>query len=261
MVTELLDLSGRKALVTGAGGRLGLRFAQTLSELGAYVILSDICRDSLAQTASSLPGPSSSEHVDLESEKSIQGLIETVNSHHDELHILVNCAAFVGTSAHDGWSVPFEEQSLTTWRRALEVNLTACFHLAQGLAPILKKTPKSCIVNIGSIYGVVGPDLSLYEGTSLGNPAAYATSKGGLIQLTRWLATVLAPEVRVNCISPGGVAAAQASDFVSRYEKRTPLRRMAQASDVRGALAFLASDLSQYVTGQNLLVDGGWTAW
>ncbi len=103
--------------------------------------------------------------------------------------------------------------------------------------------------------------MSLYEDTAMGNPAAYAASKGGLTQLTRWLSTVLAPDIRVNCISPGGIARGQDEKFVKRYETRTPLKRMGKEEDMKGALLYLASDLSAYVTGQNLLVDGGWTAW
>ena len=108
---------------------------------------------------------------------------------------------------------------------------------------------------------MVGPDLRIYEGTGMGNAAAYAASKGGLLQLTRWLATTLAPRVRVNAITPGGVWRQQPEAFRKRYIDRTPLGRMATEEDFKGAVAYLASDLSRYVTGQNLVVDGGWTAW
>ena len=117
------------------------------------------------------------------------------------------------------------------------------------------------IVNIASIYGEFGPDWRLYEGTSMGNAAAYSVSKGGLIQLTRWLATTLAPAIRVNAISPGGIWRNQPEAFVARYSSRTPLSRMATEDDLRGAIAYMASDLSQYVTGQTLAVDGGWGIW
>ena len=120
---------------------------------------------------------------------------------------------------------------------------------------------RGAIINIGSIYGTVGPDFSLYEGTSMANPAAYGASKGGLAQLTRYLATALAPLVRVNTISPGGIARGQPASFVERYRSRTPLGRMGAEEDLKGAVAFLASDAAAYVTGQNLLVDGGWSAW
>ena len=120
---------------------------------------------------------------------------------------------------------------------------------------------KGAIINIASIYGSYGPDWSLYEGTNMSNPSAYCASKGGLIQFTRWLATTIAPRIRVNTISPGGVFRNQQEAFVQRYEAKTPLGRMAKEDDFRGAIAYLASDLSKYVTGQNLAVDGGWGIW
>jgi len=141
------------------------------------------------------------------------------------------------------------------------VNLTAAFHLCQGLAPLLSYSCRGSIINIASIYGEYGPDWALYEGTTLSNPAAYGASKGGLLQLTRWLATTMAPHVRVNAISPGGISRGQPKTFVDKYEKRTPLRRMATENDFSGAVAFLASDMSAYVTGQNLSIDGGWGVW
>ena len=116
-------------------------------------------------------------------------------------------------------------------------------------------------MNIGSIYSLLGPDMKIYSGTSMGNPAAYGASKGGLLQLTRYLATTLAPDVRVNMITPGGVFRAQPTAFVDRYEANVPLGRMAAEEDLKGAVAYLASDLSAYVTGQNLVVDGGWSVW
>ena len=120
------------------------------------------------------------------------------------------------------WVDDFEEQSLETWRRAIEVNLTSAFHLCQALTPELKRSNGGSIINIASIYGQFGPDWRLYEGANMGNPAAYGVSKGGLIQLTRWLATTIAPDVRVNSISPGGIYRGQPEEFVSKYSNRTP---------------------------------------
>jgi len=136
--------------------------------------------------------------------------------------------------------------------------LTAAFHLSRSLAPELRSSGKGCIINIASIYGEFGPDWSLYEGTAMGNPAAYAASKGGLLQLTRWLATTMAPDVRVNAISPGGIYRNQPDKFVSRYGRKTPMLRMANEEDFRGAVAYLATSMSSYVTGHTLKVDGGW---
>ena len=126
---------------------------------------------------------------------------------------------------------------------------------------MLRKSGSGSIINIASIYGINGPDFSLYEDTEMGNPAAYAASKGGLIQLTRWLSTSLAPKIRVNAVSPGGIFRNQPKNFVERYENKTPLGRMANEEDLKGIIAYLSSDLSSYVTGQNIVIDGGWTVW
>jgi NAD(P)-dependent dehydrogenase (short-subunit alcohol dehydrogenase family) len=177
------------------------------------------------------------------------------------LDILINNAALVGDSSLEGWVEDFDKQSVQTWNRALEVNLTAPFHLSQAFTSLLKKSGNGSIINIASTYGINAPDYSLYKGTNMGNPAAYSASKGGLVQLTRWLSTTIAPDVRVNSISPGGVWRNQPKKFVERYESRTPLARMATEEDFKGVVAYLASDLSAYVTGQNIVVDGGWTVW
>jgi NAD(P)-dependent dehydrogenase (short-subunit alcohol dehydrogenase family) len=198
---------------------------------------------------------------DLEQEDQRARLIDRVKRELGSLDILINNAGFVGTSDLEGWVTDFERQRVDTWRRALEVNLTAAFDLSKGFASMLKESAGGSIVNIASIYGWVGPDYSLYEDTAMGNPAAYAASKGGLIQLTRWLSTTLAPTTRVNAISPGGIFRNQPDAFVKRYERRTPLGRMGDVDDFRGAIAYLASDLSRYVTGHNLAVDGGWGVW
>lgn len=251
--------------MTGAAGGLGRVIADTLAELGANLYLVDRDGSDLEALGSDIRSrwnvKTESLYCDLESSDQRRALVAKVTSGERGLSVLVNNAAFVGTSSLTGWGVPFEQQSLDTWRRALEVNLTAVFDLCQGLAPVLGAAAGSTIVNIASIYGEYGPDWRLYEGTSMGNPAAYGASKGGLIQFTRWLATTLAPNVRVNSISPGGIRRGQSEDFVARYVARTPLGRMATEDDFRGAIAYLASDLSSYVTGQNMPVDGGWGVW
>ncbi len=259
-----MDLRGRRAMLTGALGGLGRVMAHTLAELGADLILVDRpgCDfDSLLAALKDWQVKVVPLACDIELEDQRHALMDNIKADGLGLSILVNNAAFVGTSGLQGWAVPFEQQSVETWRRALEVNLTSVFDFCQGLTPLLKKSPGANIVNIASMYGMLGPDWRLYEGTSMSNPAAYAASKGGLIQLSRWLATTLSPEIRVNAISPGGIWRNQPQAFVDRYEARTPLERMAEEEDFAGALAFLASDQARYVTGQNLAVDGGWSVW
>jgi NAD(P)-dependent dehydrogenase (short-subunit alcohol dehydrogenase family) len=264
-IKEFSNLKGRCALITGATGGLGRVIASTLAELGADLILVDRPSADFDELISSLAvfctGDIKYYACDLEQQLQRNDLISMLKSSDMRLNILINNAAFVGSSELMGWSEPFEQQSVETWRRALEVNLTAIFDLCQGFTPMLKISQGASIINIASIYGMFGPDWRLYKGTELSNPAAYSASKGGLIQFTRWLATSIAPYVRVNSISPGGIFRNQPKAFVRRYEARTPLARMATEDDFRGVVAFLASDMSKYVTGQNLVVDGGWGVW
>ncbi|MBF0220583.1 MAG: SDR family oxidoreductase [Gammaproteobacteria bacterium] len=253
-----MDLHGRRALITGATGGLGRVMADTLAELGADLVLVDRPGSDFQPLGAALSERWGVKvehwHCDLEQQEPRVDLIQGLLASGKGMDILINNAAFVGTSDLQGWGVPFAEQMVATWRRALEVNLTAVFELCQGLTPLLSASAGGSIINITSIYGEYGPIWSLYEGTSMSNPAAYGASKGGLIQFTRWLATTLAPQVRVNAISPGGIFRNQPEIFVERYAKRTPLGRMATEDDFRGVVAYLASDLSRYVTGQNLAV-------
>lgn len=262
---ELMNLRGRTALVTGATGHLGQVICETLAELGAGLVLVDLPKSDLDQLADRIRKswgvPVFVASADLGSAADREMLFETVTSQINQMDILINNAAFVGTSALEGWAVPFESQSADNWKQVLEVNLTAVFDLSQRFAGLLSQSSGGSIINIGSIYGDLGPDWRLYEGTQLSNPAAYSASKGGVIQLSRWLATTVAPKIRVNAISPGGIYRGQPNDFVERYASKTPLGRMATEDDIRGAIGYLASDLSKYVTGQNLHIDGGWSAW
>lgn len=262
---QLMDLHDRVALVTGAAGNIGMAFAHTLAELGCGLAMLDTDEARLTNACAEISNqygiPLKPFVCDLSNEAELRAIPGAVQQEFGRLDILVNNAAFVGTSQLQGWAVPFAEQNADTWRAALEVNLTAVFVLAQAAEPVLRAGGHGNIINIGSIYGMVGPDMRIYEGTNFGNPAAYAASKGGLLQLTRWLATALAPSIRVNSITPGGVWRNQPASFCEQYTSRTPLERMATEGDLKGALAYLASDMSAYVTGQNIVVDGGWTAW
>ena len=262
---ELMNLQGRIALVTGAAGHLGQVISETLAELGAGLVLVDLPKNDLDQLADRIrkswgvPVFVASADLGLAADREM--LFQIVISQVDQLDILINNAAFVGTSKLEGWATKFSDQSPDLWGQVLEVNLTSAFDLVQKFTPLLNKSCGASVINIASIYGEQGPDWSLYEGTGMANPAAYSVSKGGLIQLTKWLATTLAPKIRVNTISPGGIYRSQPKEFVERYASRTPMARMASENDIKGAIGFLASDLSRYITGENLHVDGGWTIW
>ena len=258
-------LHGKRAVLTGAAGQLGIEFAKSLAKKGCNLHILDREDTDLLNLAQKLMKEYNievkSSFIDFEQPDLWQPIAHEIASDNLELNILVNNAAFVGSSELTGWSTDFENQTLETFRRALEVNLVAPFGLSQILYPKLKISQGANIVNIGSIYASLGPDPSLYVGTNIRNPAAYAASKGGLIQLTRWMSTIMAPEVRVNSISPGGLIRSQPQVFIERYENKTPLKRMGTESDICGALDFIVSDSAGYVTGQNLIIDGGWSTW
>ena len=258
-----MSLKGRTALITGATGAIGQEIALTIAELGGSLILVDQPNSNYDYIKQNILNTWDTDieciDCDLEYESSRKELIKLIIKSGKNLDILINNAAFVGESNLSGWVENFQNQSLETWRRSMEVNLTAPFHLSQALTPLLKKNGNGSIVNIASIYGIKAPDYSLYEDTNMGNPAGYSASKGGLIQLTRWLSSTIAPNIRVNSISPGGVWRSQPERFIDRYEARTSLKRMATEEDFKGIIAYLSSDLSSYVTGQNVVIDGGWT--
>lgn len=261
-IASLMNLANRTALVTGATGHLGQVICATLAELGANLLVVDHPESNFDDLLSGLDRfgvNTTSYRSDFEDPLARKGFVEQIRLDHPVLNIIVNNAAIGGKSPLSNWAVPFECQSIDLWARVLQVNLIAAFEICQGLAASLRPSEGASVVNIASIYGVCAPQWDLYEGTDISNPAAYAASKAGLIQLTRWLATTMSPAVRVNAISPGGILRGQDPNFVERYASKTPLGRMAKENDFCGAIAYLCSDLSSYVTGQNLMIDGGWS--
>lgn len=260
---ELMNLQGRVALITGGAGHIGSAIGDALAELGAAIAVLDMgdCEAAANRLRDHYGVDTLPVQVDLNDEATVRTTPEIVVRQLGRLDILVNCAGFGRAAKLEGWVTPFEQQSADTWRKALEINLTASFVLTQACTEALRASGCGSVINVSSIYGMVGPDMRLYEGSDRGNPAAYAASKGGLLQMTRWLATVLAPDIRVNAITPGGVWRSQPQEFLDGYNARTPMGRMATEEDLKGAAAYLASDLSAYVTGHNLVVDGGWTVW
>jgi NAD(P)-dependent dehydrogenase (short-subunit alcohol dehydrogenase family) len=260
-VAQLMDLSSRKALLTGGAGHIGLAAAEALIELGATVAVLDLDSEACRERAALLGPNALPLACDLSDEQAARAAVREATAAMGGLDILIHCAAYVGTTQVPGWAVPFDQQTVSAWDRAMRVNLTAAFVMAQEAREALSASGHGSIILFSSIYGMVGPDLRMYEGTTMANATGYGASKGALLQLTRYLATVFAPSVRVNAISPGGVWRGQPDEFRQRYEARTPLKRMAVEEDLKGAVAYLAGDLSAYVTGHNLVVDGGWTAW
>ncbi len=263
-LAALSDLTGRVAVITGGAGHLGLAFGETLAEMGATVIVVDYFEEAVMRRVDHLRAFGSPCHgltCDLSDTVQTRAMIHRAHEICGRLDILIHSAAIAGITPLSGWREPLEKQTEEAWNAAMQLNLTAAFSMVQEARPFLKASGNGSVIFVSSIYGRVGPDMRLYEGTTMANPIAYGVTKAGLMQLARHFATELAPEIRVNTLSPGGIWRAQPESFVQRYEERTPLRRMAKEEDFKGAVAFLASDLSAYVTGQDLVIDGGWTAW
>lgn len=264
-IQDFMNLTGRSALVTGGAGHIGLAVGETLVELGASVSIMDLdaaaCRDRAKELGKIRAGSAVALPCDLKDEDATRGAVNKAVDQKGSLDIIVHCAAYVGTTQVPGWAVPLEEQTVEAWDAALRVNLTSAFVIVNEARQALAASGHGSVIFFGSTYGLVGPDMTLYEDTEMENAAGYAASKGGLLQLTRYLATRLAPQIRINAISPGGIWRNQPEVFHHRYKSRTPLGRMGAEEDLKGAIAYLASDLSAYVTGHNLVVDGGWTVW
>jgi NAD(P)-dependent dehydrogenase (short-subunit alcohol dehydrogenase family) len=262
----LMNLNGRVAIITGGAGHIGQAIGDALAELGASIVVLDINEAACESCAKRIEAEFGVETMalvaDLANERDVMALPEKVLGRMGRIDILINNAAFVGTSQLEGWTVPFPDQLASTWRLAIEVNLTAPFVLIQACLEALRVSGHGSIINVGSVRGMLGVDERIREGTGMGTPAAaYAASKGGLIQFTRYLSTLLAPDIRVNAVSFGGIERNQPELFQDRYCERTPLGRLGTEEDAKGAFGYLASDLSAYVTGHNLVLDGGWTVW
>jgi 2-deoxy-D-gluconate 3-dehydrogenase len=272
-MTNAFDISGRAIIVTGGAGLLGREYGRALVGAGASVVLADINEPSVAAIAANLsgqPGTAIGVGVDVTDEASVARLVRTTSATFGRIDGLVNNAAlnpsFDAHRAAD-FDLPFEEYSLDLWNRTLAVNLTGMFLCARAVAPTMLAQREGAIVNVSSTYGLVGPDQRLYEPEAPGGrrgykPVAYSVTKSGVLGFTRYLAAYWAGTgIRVNTLTPGGVLNDQPEEFVQRYSARTPLGRMADCHEYSAALVFLLSNASSYMTGANLVVDGGWTAW
>jgi len=249
--------------ITGGAGHIGRAIARKLAGRGVLIAVLDKSvgagRAFAAELELEHPGGHRFIEADLMQPESFAAVHDSIANAFGRLDYLVNNAAFYDDAP--GWGVPFAQEGYEAWLKVMRVNLLAPFFLTQALHPLLEKSVDASIVNIGTMYSAVGPDWGLYEGTDMTNPAAYSASKGGLLSTTRWLATALAPKVRVNMVSPGGIERGQDAQFQARYNKRTPLGRMGTEHDIAGMVSLLLSPEGAYITGQHMIIDGGWTAW
>jgi NAD(P)-dependent dehydrogenase (short-subunit alcohol dehydrogenase family) len=271
MNLERFSLQGRTAIVTGAVGLLGREHCAALGEAGAQVVVTDVDEracEALAAELAKKDVPAVGIGADITDPAAIERLRHRAIERFGAIDVLVNNAAIDDKfdPAAGVAQSRFESYSIDRWRRSIDVNVTGTFLCCQVLGSEMARRGRGSIVNVASTYGVVAPDQGLYRDAGgrqrFFKSAAYPVSKGAVVALSRYLATYWGTAgVRVNTLSPGGVEAGQDAHFVESYSRRTPMGRMARPDDYRGALIFLASDASAYLTGSNLVVDGGWTAW
>lgn len=266
---KIFDLSNKTAIVTGAIGLIGKEHCKALSEAGANVVVTDINQDLCEELAKTLQTKSIGVYVDVTKPESLKQCRDKVLKEFGHIDILVNNAAindmFENPKAASEQS-KFENYPLELWQKSIDVNLTGVFLCSQVFGSEMAKQKSGSIINIASTYGISAPDQSLYkkeDGTqTFYKPPAYSATKGAVIMFTKYLAAYWGKDgVRVNTLSPGGVENSQDEFFIQKYATKTPLGRMAKPNDYKGALIFLASDASSYMTGANLIVDGGWTCW
>jgi NAD(P)-dependent dehydrogenase (short-subunit alcohol dehydrogenase family) len=262
------DLQGKVAVVTGATGLLGREHCVALSGAGARVVVADLDRGQCEHLAARLAGGSMALVMDVTQRLAVQAGLEAIMQRYGRVDVLVNNAAVNDMFESPSLAVEqsqFENYPESMWRRMFDVNVTGMFFCCQVFGAVMAQRRTGSIINIASTYGLVAPDQSLYQrpdGTQgFYKSAAYPATKGAVIAFTRFLAAYWGHHgVRVNALSPGGVENSQDDFFVEQYARRTLLHRMARPSDYHGAVVFLASDASAYMTGANLVVDGGWTA-
>ena len=237
-------------LITGANGVLGKKLTQVFSELGYNLILIDKkIKKSSKQNIKTLS-------IDFTNTNILEKTLNREKSKFKKLDFIINNAAYTGSNIN--WIKPLNFQTYKDWRNAHKVNLDSVFIISKILSKVLLKN-RGKIVNIGSIFSETVPNFSNYKGTDMNSPAAYSVSKNTLVHLTKWQASYFAPYVNVNMVSPGGILRSQNKRFQKKYINSTPLQRMCHEEDVVFAILFLLSDLSNYITGQNLIIDGGYT--
>jgi 2-deoxy-D-gluconate 3-dehydrogenase len=268
---EMFDLSDRVAVVTGGAGLLGVEFCRTLVEAGANVVVADLDEQAANELAYELEQDgfqAMGVATDVTDPASVQSAVQTTVSTYGGLDILVNSAALDPKfdPGHSGkHSSAFEDYPLEAWQQALDVNLSGMFLSSQAAVRPMLDQGNGVIINLCSIYGVAGPDQRIYQREGEPpeyKPVYYSVTKAGVLGFTRYLATYYAGKnIRVNALTPGGVFNQHDEAFIQAYSARSVLGRMAEVNEMNGALLFLASDASSYMTGANLVVDGGWTAW
>lgn len=270
-IPELFDLTDRVAVVTGGAGLLGTEFCKTLAQAGASVIVADMDGEAAKELAADLLQSgcqAKGVQVDVTRADSVHQMIDSALSAFGHLDVLVNSAALdpkFDPQSQKSHSGAFEDYPLELWQQALDVNLTGMFLCSQAAVTPMLAQKSGVIINVSSIYGVAAPDQRMYhhEGKPTQfKPIYYTVTKAGVLGMTKYLAAYYAGQhIRVNALTPGGVFNNHSDEFVQAYSARAVIGRMAEKDEMNGALLFLSSDASKYMTGANLIIDGGWTTW
>lgn len=264
---ECFSIKDRVIIITGALGLLGDTYTEGFSHQGANIAIVDLDAELCEQKAKEITQKYGTEPLgigcDITNKKQVEGMVEKLVSKYNCIDVLINNAAI----QTENFFEPFEEYPAEDWDKVMSVDVTGTFLCCQAVAQEMKRKRSGSIINIASIYGVVAPDQRIYQGAiyrgrQINTPAVYSASKGAVISLTRYLASYLAEYgIRANAVTPGGVYSGQSEAFVKKYSDKCPLGRMAKPEEIFNAVYFLASDASSYITGHNLVVDGGWTIW
>jgi NAD(P)-dependent dehydrogenase (short-subunit alcohol dehydrogenase family) len=278
-VKAQMDMAGRVAVITGGAGYLGSQFAEAVAEMGGIPVLFDMDKDSLEcavdQVNSQFPTCGcEGEMVEIADENDLKNATLRVMERHGHIDVLINGAALTKSGAEgaemaDDFFLPFDESRRDHWDLGLGINLTGTMLTCQIIGKIIVTQGHGSIINIASDISIISPDHRIYEpddhgypGTDFNSPVFYSVSKAGVVQLTRYLATLWATKgVRVNAVSPAGVYRNHDPAFIKKFSTTLPMARMAERHEFKGAIVFLASDASSFVTGTNLMVDGGRTCW
>ena len=271
IISKLFDLKGRNIVITGASGLLGSQYANILSSAGANIILLDVDTIKNEKLKSALikkyKNKIGAYTLDISNQTEVNKISKKVIKDFKKIDGLINNAAYTSKGAKeksDNAFGSFENFPIDIWQKSLDINLSGVFFCSQAFGKIMAKQGKGVIVNIASTYGLVGADQRIYGKSGLNLPISYAATKGAIVNFTRYLAAYWhGKNIRVNTLSPGGVIdkTYQNESFIKKYSEKTILGRMANKEEYNGAMLFLISDASSYMTGANLVVDGGWTAW